>query len=265
MPLCRNRELVLPLLQTAGIPALSVFNLVFGRAGTPASRVWVDDLARPRAILCRSRRLYLWAENARAAGRLVRSLPSALPLNFGGTPCRLYRLVRRNWPCRSRCLKVWTNPCYMFVLHEPHRLRAAAHRVGPLALSDAPVILRHWPYGRSVRYVFSRIRSLPSVGIRKKGRLVAWALTHDDGSMGFLHVREEYRGQGMARALTVMLCRKLLELGLIPFNYVVQSNRASIQLTESMGFRRVGEYCWFGVRPPSGLRAARPPSGPASR
>ncbi|MEO0085808.1 MAG: GNAT family N-acetyltransferase [candidate division WOR-3 bacterium] len=275
MPLCPNREPVLPLLHDAGVPALSVFNLVFGRAGATAASVWVDDLHRPRAVLCRSRRLYLWSEDPRAAGRLVRSLPRTLRLNFGGTPLRLYRLIRRNWPGPDRNQRVWTNPCLMFVLRDPHRLRARGHRVEPLRPADAPTIVSQWPYGRSVSYVVSRIRRMPSVGIRRRGRLVAWALTHDDGSMGFLHVVREYRGQGMARVLTVALCTRLLRLGLVPFNYIVRTNRASIALTESMGFSRVGEYCWFGtlqgrvgragMRPASGRRAARLPSRPASR
>lgn len=276
MPLCSDRELVRPLLEAAGIPALSVFNLVFGRAGPPAARVWVDNLDRPRAVACRSRRFYLWSADPRAAGRLVRSLPRSFRLSFGGTPLRLCRLIRRNWPGRDRNRPVWTNPCYLYVLHDPGRLRAAAHRVEPLRPADAPGIVRWWPYGRSVGYVASRIRCMPAVGIRRGGRLVAWALTHDDGSMGFLHVLEAWRGRGMARALTVALCTRLRRLGLVPFNYIVQTNRASIRLTAGMGFRRVGEYGWFGTaaRQRSGLsgrgrasgrRAARLPSVPASR
>uniref|UniRef100_A0A7C4CAR7 GNAT family N-acetyltransferase n=1 Tax=candidate division WOR-3 bacterium TaxID=2052148 RepID=A0A7C4CAR7_UNCW3 len=266
MPLCVDREPLRPVLQTAGIPALSVFNLVFGRAGAPAPRVWVDDRHRPRAVVCRGRRFYLWATDSRAAGRLIRSLPRRSRLNFGATPLRFYRLIRRNWPGPDCSARVWTNPCFMFVLDDPRRLRAPGHRVEPLRPDDAPLIVSQWPYGRSRSYVASRIRRLPAVGIRRRGQLVAWALTHDDGSMGFLHVLAEYRGRGMARSLTVALCKQLLRLGLLPFNYIVQTNRASIKLTTSMGFRRVGEYGWFGSEAAaSGRRAARLPSAPASR
>jgi predicted GNAT family acetyltransferase len=39
----------------------------------------------------------------------------------------------------------------------------------------------------------------------------------------------------------------VLRLGLQPFLYIVKTNRASIRLTESMGFTRGGEYGWFGT------------------
>lgn len=75
---------------------------------------------------------------------------------------------------------------------------------------------------------------------------MAWGLTHDDGSMGFLHVREEWRGLGLARAITAALVRRLLRLGIRPHLYIVRNNLPSIELSESMGFRRVESYSWFG-------------------
>jgi 8-oxo-dGTP diphosphatase len=135
--------------------------------------------------------------------------------------------------------------------------------------SDARFVASFWPYGRSPEYVRERIRALPSAAIRRNGRLVAWSLTHDDGSMGFLHVLDEWRGRGFARALTTALALRLLRLGLRPFLYIVQTNTPSIRLTESMGFTRAGSYGWFGSlprrRPSRRGKSGRLPSGPSAR
>ena len=72
-------------------------------------------------------------------------------------------------------------------------------------------------------------------------------MTHDDGSMGFLHVVEQHRHQGMARTLTTALARRLLRLGVQPFLYILTNNTASLRLTTSMGFSRAGRFSWFGT------------------
>ena len=41
----------------------------------------------------------------------------------------------------------------------------------------------------------------PSAGIRDSGKLVAWLMTQDDGSIGVLHVLDDYRGSGYAYRL----------------------------------------------------------------
>jgi predicted GNAT family acetyltransferase len=65
--------------------------------------------------------------------------------------------------------------------------------------------------------------------------------------MGFLHVLEKYRGQGMARTLTTTLAGRLLRLGVQPFMYIVRDNTASLRLTACMGFSCAGRFSWFGT------------------
>ncbi len=247
MPICRDRELLRPLL-TANLPAAqSVHNLVFGIGSVLPTWLRVDSLTNPRAVLCRTRRLTLFASDSRAASAVIREVPRHLRLRFGSTPMRFYRLIRRNWPGRDKGRKTWLTPCYLYYLRPERLVINRSHRVTSLRPEDAAVIRNYWPYGRSLAHLRWRIQAGPAYGIRKAGRLVAWGLTHDDGSMGFLHVLEEYRGQDMARAITTALAGRLLRLGRTPFLYIVKKNQPSIRLTESMGFERVGEYGWFGT------------------
>lgn len=76
MPLLRDREAVRALLEGGGARTASVRNLVFGTAGARARWVRVDSLERPRAVLCRGRRLYLWADRPAAARAALADLPA---------------------------------------------------------------------------------------------------------------------------------------------------------------------------------------------
>ncbi len=223
--------------------------MVAGAAGNIPRWIRVDNPACPQAVVCRTdRRLTLYAENPRAAACVVASLPRNLRQRFGATPSRFFRTIRRLWPGPDARRRAWTNYCHMYIL-KPGRLAPAPRvRVGPLRPADAPLIARNWPYGRRrVEYVKSRIKAMPSSCIRRDGRPVAWALIHDDGSMGMLHVLEQFRGQGLARAITAHLARQVGKLGIQPFVYIVRTNRASISLTETMGFEKQAEYIWFGT------------------
>jgi 8-oxo-dGTP diphosphatase len=123
-----------------------------------------------------------------------------------------------------------------------------------LGSGDSRLVAEHWPYNdnkNDLRYINWRIKTGPTAAIRRQGRLVAWALTHGDGSMGFLHVLKPWRGQGMARTIGTALAQRLLGKGIGPFLFIEKKNRASIRLTRTMGFERVGTFAWFSARPAS--------------
>ncbi len=249
MPRCRNPELLRPLLEQHRPLTESLYNLAFGTAGGKARWLCVDHLPRPRAVLLSGRRLCLFATDTDAASRVLAEVPRNQRMQFRATPGRFIPLVRRLWHGPDRSSEVWTNPCCQFALLDPGRLQVCTGpRISRLTLADADTVVRHSPYNRRADYVRARILAGPSCGIRRRNELVAWGLTHDDGSMGFLYVLPEYRGKGLARALTTALARKLLRRNIRPFMYIVRDNRASVSLTSSMGFERCGTLYWFGTR-----------------
>lgn len=219
----------------------SLLNLVAGRAGTHAAWVRADDPADPRVVVARNRWLYLYSRDRQAGRCALESLPPRWQRRFAATPGWVWRYYRRQGRVG------WQTRCEMYALADATRLRTRSrHRVSPLVAADAPLVTRYWPYGRRPGYVLERLRSGPSAAVRRRGRPVAWALTHSDGSMGFLHVLDEYRGQGMARSIGTWLARRQLERGIGAFVYIARDNRASISLTGSLGFEPVGDYVWFG-------------------
>ncbi|MFO7675738.1 MAG: GNAT family N-acetyltransferase [bacterium] len=241
MLLCRDLGPTVRFLERSGPAAASLLCLATGRAGERARWVRADNPADPQVVLARHHWLYLYSSTRSKGTPALDWLPARWQRRFAATPGwvhrRLARLGRVGWQTR----------CEMYALTDPGRLPdRSAHRVGPLRAEDAPTIARHWPYGRRPDYIVGRISRGPGAAIRREGRLVAWALTHADGALGFLHVLDEFRGQGMARSIGIRLARCQLRLGIRPFVYIERTNRPSLSLTQSLGFEPFGEYVWFG-------------------
>ena len=123
--------------------------------------------------------------------------------------------------------------------------------VDELNLSDVPIINENWGPGEegSSDYISHRIKEGPGYGIRKNGELVAWLLTHyiTDSAicLGFLHVKEEWRRNGFARDLTEVICNYAKDHELTPVVDIFQDNVASLSLSKSLGFKKIGENHWF--------------------
>ena len=247
MPLCHGPNLIRPFTEGNRPAANSVANLVNDTFGSGLRWVRADSLSDPHAVLCRTRRFTLFADSGRAAARVLAEIPRNLRLGFGATPTRFCGLIKRSWHGPDAGRRLWYNHCHLYVLKPGRLVIDRTHRVSRLRPEDAPLIARAWPYGRSPEQILRRISSGPGYCIRRRGAPVAWALTHEDGSMGFLHVVERYRHQCMARTLTTTLAERLLRLGVQPFMYIVVGNKASIRLTASMGFSRAGRFSWFGT------------------
>ncbi len=247
MPLCRDFDLIRSFIEKNRPATNSVFHVVNSTFDSSLRWVRADDLSNPHAVLCRTRRFTLFADSGPAAARALAEVPRNLRMVFRATPTRFCRLIRTRWRGPDAGRRVWYNHCYLYVLRPGRLVIDRTHRVSRLRPEDAALIARAWPYGRSPDRILRRIRSGPGYCIRRKGAPVAWGLTHDDGSMGFLHVLKEYRGQGMARTLTTALAGCLLRLGVQPFVYIVRDNTASLRLTAGMGFSCAGRFSWFGT------------------
>lgn len=116
-----------------------------------------------------------------------------------------------------------------------------------LQAGDAEYIYRNSKYQEyiSVEYIEERINNGIGLGIYKGGRLAAWALTHDDGAIGFLNVVEECRQNGYGTDVTIAMIRNLLELGAVPFVHIEEENIKSMNLALRSGFRRERRIHWI--------------------
>ncbi len=100
----------------------------------------------------------------------------------------------------------------------------------------------------SVKYLNERIERSVSAGIYEGGKLVAWALTHDDSSLGSMHVIEEYRRRGFAKEITTSLIRQCRAIGKIPFLQCEDKNIPAQKLVEGMGFVKDRSVSWLKLK-----------------
>lgn len=122
--------------------------------------------------------------------------------------------------------------------------------ITPLSVDDAEYLYEHSLYQgvTSPDYIRDRIQRGLSAGIRVDGQLAAWAMTHDDTAMGFLHVLEAYRRRGFAYDLTVYLIHRLRQQGKVPFVHIEETNRKSLHLAMKLGFQKDRRVHWFEIQ-----------------
>ena len=100
----------------------------------------------------------------------------------------------------------------------------------------------------TVEYLNDRIERSVSAGIYEDGKLVAWALTHDESSLGSMHVLEDYRRKGYAKEITISLVRQCREVGKIPFLQCENKNIPAQKLVESNGFIKDRNVSWLKLK-----------------
>lgn len=228
-------------------------NVLF-RLRRPEARVWVDDPEEPRAALL-TQDGHLWdlcCPDPRDAARLLDGFVPAGLTVFVGVAARLLAQVRGRWPL------VVETPTDLYLLPEGATLAAPsapAPTIGALGAEDAEVVSRAWPHddfespAAKLDYVRVCLESGPACGVREGDRLVCFALTHLDGSMGILHTEPSERRRGLGRHVIVALGRQLQARGGLLYGYVAVGNTASQRLVESLGLRPVQRGAWLTFRP----------------
>lgn len=116
-----------------------------------------------------------------------------------------------------------------------------------LYAKDAEYIYQNSLYQEyiSVEYIEERISNGIGLGIYEGCRLVAWALTHDDGAIGFLNVLEDFRHRGFGIDVTAAMIMRLLELGFVPFVHIEEENVKSLNLALKAGFIKDRRIHWI--------------------
>ena len=217
----------------------------------------VDSLEAPTAVLLSEGRFNaFFAVDLDGAETVLDELDWSEPQAFSGLWEPLSQIVT------ERAKVVWDNPCHQYHLPDTEHgsetlfeLRGDdAHLMQPHE-EHAALILANWPYGdpedpddRS--HIAARVESGMSSGWVEDHRLVCWAMSHDDGSLGYLHTLEGYRGRGIARRVAADLTLKVWNQGQTPFCHVVASNNGPVRLLEELGFVRSDDrFLWLGCAP----------------
>ena len=136
--------------------------------------------------------------------------------------------------------------------HYPDDKRIPQNRIETQQLTpkDSEYIFSQSVYKNvlSVEYLNERIERSVSAGIYEDGKLVAWALTHDESSLGSMHVLKDYRRKGYAKEITISLVRQCREVGKIPFLQCENKNIPAQKLVESIGFIKDRNVSWLKLK-----------------
>jgi len=119
----------------------------------------------------------------------------------------------------------------------------------PISIQQAEYLFNNSDFSEysPVPYIEQCLKNGPSAGIKEGERLAGWALTHDDGAMGFLHVIEEFRRRGIAEKIMKYLVNTILESGNLPFAHIEKKNFPSMNLAMKLGFKKDREATWFEI------------------
>ncbi len=140
----------------------------------------------------------------------------------------------------------WVLTCNKFYLPNEVELPNIDIKIERLNPEDSYSMFEHSNYKAftSREYIEEQIKCRSGVAFRNAKKLAGWALFHDDGAMGMLHVVENYRRKGVARALLVELCKMQRSQKRIPYTSVEPTNIASSNLVNSLGFVNTGAVHW---------------------
>ncbi len=98
-------------------------------------------------------------------------------------------------------------------------------------------------------YVISRIKKGCMFGSFIGDTLTGFAGVHEEGSVGMLHVFDEYRKKGIATALESFMINRELAAGNIPYGQVITDNTISLSLQSKLGqYFSKSEIYWFETR-----------------
>lgn len=212
---------------------------------SPNTKILVNDAERPRSVLLLAPgtgRISAASERPEDLGPLIDALPPGsyrlTSLDLGLLPTFEGRMELSLRP------PVWL---YRMRPEDFRPFRGQATR--PVGVSEAEMIARRWnPDRDATEYVRRRIQEGVSSGIYVNGELVAWDMTHFETDrvvmLGFLHVKEAYRGQGYAKTVTTATVEKVFAKGKTPAAEVFEDNLPSLRLTEAMGFQKVQRRVW---------------------
>lgn len=136
--------------------------------------------------------------------------------------------------------------CMQYYLPEDHKISAPSIKLNNLNQEHIETILQYSHYKEflSYDYVLDRIFKGPSSAYLYEGELAGWALTHDDGGIGFLQVLPDYQRKGIAANIMLDMMNKVRKRGRIPFAYIELNNQKSRNLLKKLGFAEQKEIAW---------------------
>ncbi|MBN2280732.1 MAG: GNAT family N-acetyltransferase [Candidatus Marinimicrobia bacterium] len=143
----------------------------------------------------------------------------------------------------------WIMPTNRYILNADTPLPGPAQETEGIDISQSEYLYINSDYQKyiSIEYIRDRLQKDVSAGVQKMGQLAAWGLTHDDGAIGFLHVLEYYRKQGLGETVLLSLIQQKRRKNMPVFCNIVPENKVSVNLVTKTGFRFDRSVTWLKI------------------
>ncbi|WP_202708059.1 GNAT family N-acetyltransferase [Sporosalibacterium faouarense] len=208
--------------------------------------ILVDDISNPKGFILRCGEWNIpYSLNDKIALKMLNSMEFRKTEGFSGVLKKYYDMIKE-----SKKIE-WEEPCYLFYMNkEDLDTSKLQHEVKSLRLEDVEIVNEFYTYKDEESFEYIKqciIQRETSAIFDDKGNPISWALVREDGTMGIMYTKKEYRGRGLAASVSIDLAKKVINNNGTPFVHIVTNNDASISLAKSIGFKKYCEVMWFGV------------------
>jgi ribosomal protein S18 acetylase RimI-like enzyme len=145
---------------------------------------------------------------------------------------------------------IWDLSMIQFYLPDDVQITSPEYETVPLTDKDAQIVYNNSEYKAyiSIEYVTDCIKKGISAGLYENGKLVSWAITQDDGAIGFLHTLDNFRRKGYGYQVSLSMIEQVRNSGGLPFANVLPTNERSINLLQKLGFKENKIIHWFQIK-----------------
>ena len=142
-------------------------------------------------------------------------------------------------------------PCWKYISNGDYG-RGPWDDIGRLKEDDAPFIANYWDLVDDPEDILrEKIIKYDSACIREMDKPVSWVGVHwqmeEIAELGFAHTLKEQRRKGYSKLVTKALVNRMASKDKQVMVHIIKDNDASIGLSESLGFKRIGEATWIQV------------------
>ena len=130
-----------------------------------------------------------------------------------------------------------TMACYQCAYLAKDRLEERVSEgiaLSPIPMTELDFVVENYGHISDGKYIASRIEE-GMLGAFCGKELAGFIGSHEEGTIGLLHILPEYRRRGLGYSLEAAMINLMLDKGWVPHVHIVTTNEASIQLQEKLG------------------------------
>lgn len=203
---------------------------------------WLSPLGDPEAILAHLSDLEEMAEEIEKSGEIPRRVPPKKEENV----IRLAAFPREALDVlAAKRSIIRENSCGLYALaKEDFMPFTEGPRIDQIRDDEIGLVSNLSEYGETEDYISERIVKAPHTAVHIDGKLAAYMIVHDNGSIGMLHTVKKFRNRKLGRYVASVLTEMQMARGRPVYCYIVDGNTRSQRIFGCLGFRRMAKVSW---------------------